>query len=193
MIPPVSDESSSTENMPTGDVARLPPGATLRNGNIDHSQTIEQPVAVSQLTQIENNESSLPPMPNFTDNTIGEELCYSLLSQAFADDWKDSIAFGKRAKWLDEKLEMLYDREVGIFKDYRYQSRQLLQQKLSAAEAVARNVYDSRQHNSDTTGNTDGRIPVFYILFFRYFDWKKEKETRHRQTVTARRRSQQVN
>ena len=128
-------------------------------------------------------------MPNWTNNTIGEELCYSLLSQAFADDWKDSIAFGKRAKWLDEKLEMFYDREVGIFKEYRYQSRQLLQQKLSAAEAVARNVYDSRQHNSDNTGNSDERTPVFCILFFRYFDWKKENESRHRQTIASRRRS----
>ena len=87
-------------------------------------------------------------MSPWTNNTVGEGLCHSLLSQAHADEWKDSIALGKRAKWIKDKLELFYDRGVGIFKDYKSQSAQLLQQKLSSAEAVARELYTSRQHLS---------------------------------------------
>ena len=153
----VSDESSPTENNPPGDIDRLP---------TDPSSTVEQAVAVSQLTQVENNESSLPWMPPWTNNTVGEGLCHSLLSQAHAEEWKNSIGFGKRRKWLDDKLELFYDRGVGIFKAYKSQSAQILQQKLSLAEAVAKNLYDGRQHNSDTTGNSDESQPVFCLLFF---------------------------
>ena len=65
---------------------------------------------------------------------------------------------------------MLYDREVGIFKQYRTQSRQAIQLRLSATEAVAKNVYDLRQHNPDTTGSSDERKPLFCLLFLKYFD-----------------------
>ena len=62
---------------------------------------IDQPIAVSQLTQTDNLFSSpYPNMPNWINDREGEGLCTSLLSIAFAEEWKDLIGHGNRARWL---------------------------------------------------------------------------------------------
>ena len=164
--PPFSGVLSPTENMPTGGVARLPPGVTMTNGNMVNSSMIDQPVAGLQYNQVYNVESSYPIMPNWIDDREGEGLCTSLLFIAFAEDWKDYIGHGKRAKWLKRKIPMLYDRTTGLFKQYRTQRYQALHAKLGEEEAVAKKLYDSRQHSADSTGITDKSQPLFCILFF---------------------------
>ena len=59
---------------------------------------------------------------------------------------------------------MLYDMSSGLFKRYRLQRYQQIQAKLGQTEAVARKLYDTKQHNRDSTGNTDEIQPSFYVL-----------------------------
>ena len=107
-------------------------------------------------------------MPPWTNNTVGEGLCHSLLSQAHAEEWKNSIGFGKRGKWLEDKLELFYDRGVGIFKAYKSQSAQILRQKLSLAEAVARYLYHSRQWPQAPASIHPQYIPKSCLAFLSY-------------------------
>ena len=121
ILPALSQMSS-----PITSVARLPPGATMNNGNIV-SSNIVQPVARSQSNEVDNvGQSRLVPMPSFVNNREGEQLCASLLSQQFADGWKESLGHGNRANWIRDKLDMLYDRQNGIFKRYKQKRLQTI-------------------------------------------------------------------
>ena len=93
----------------------------MTNGNIVNSSMINQPEIVSQLTQVDNVNSSYPNMPNWMNDREGEGLCTSLLSIAFAEEWKDLIGHGNHARRLRGKILMLYDRTTGLFKQYRLQ------------------------------------------------------------------------
>ena len=54
----------------------------MTDGNID-STNIDQPVVISQLTEVDYLEASLYiPMPSFVNDREGEELCSSILSYA---------------------------------------------------------------------------------------------------------------
>ena len=55
-------------------------------------------------------------MPNWIDDREGEGLCTSLLSIAFADEWKKLTGHGNRARWLREKYDMLYDKSRDLVK-----------------------------------------------------------------------------
>ena len=125
------------------------------------------------VTNPTSRRNTLPDLPMFTRG-VGSNLCMSILAMARSAGYEMSLMHGNRVRWFNEGTEMWYA-GGGILVGYKRNTGSTIRSKFKRAEDLARQMYDNRIHQNDSTGNRDeADVPAFVKAFWHYFDWKRD-------------------
>ena len=147
----------------------------------------------ASVTNTTSQRVALPDLPMFTRG-VGSNLCMSILAMARSAGYEFSLMHGNRVRWFNEGTEMWYA-GGGILAGYKRNTGSTIRSKFKRAEDLARQMYDSRVHQNDATGNRDeSDVPAFVKAFWNYFDWKRDYvPTNQAPNTVARMRNVTVN
>ena len=149
-------------------------------------------VVANSTTETLHPSHANPILPCFKTGR-GAELTVSVLAQAKADGWCNSLAHGKRSTWFNQKIESFFA-ESGILCNFRITGADNVRRKFKMSETVAKASFEQRSHQNDRSGEVDeGVLPVYCSLFFEYFVFVKERGSGSAAARQLRRRNMSVN
>ena len=107
---------------------------------------------------------------NFMRTRSGQSITLSILTSAKTEGYATTLDYPYRTDWFEKMFETWYQ-PLGLLGRFKVVKPKDLRLKFKKCENDARRIYESRVHQSDTTGALDEtNMPLYYKGFRYYFD-----------------------